>query len=457
MAALRFVFIFIIASALLLGGFLFISTKTNLLKPSAKEVTLKYWGFYEPATVKLIIEDYQKTHPKVKISYEKFPPQNYRETLQTRIKDNRGPDIFRFHASWVPTLKAELSPLPKEIMDDKNFTEAFYQIAAENLKSEGNFVGIPLEYDSLALIYNSDLLKAAGLEKPPATWNELRFNYAPKLAQRDETGRLTVAAVALGSNINVDYSSDILGLMMLQNGVSFFDNGKVSFDKSLSSDTPPRNLGADALTFFTLFVNQDRVWDETLPNSIQAFANGKVAMIFAPSAKIFEIIKTFQSSGKQINFGVAPVPQLISDSNKKVSWASYWAEGVSTKSKFKKEAWEFLKFLSEKETLRALHLEIRKEQTFSPIPSRKDLSQELLTDSFLAPYVSEAPYAKNWYMNAFTFDNGLNDKIIEEFSIAIQEALKGSDAKGALVAAGKNVEQILTQFNLIQPQPTKKP
>src|SRR5439155_613935 len=158
---------------------------------------------------------------------------------------------------------------------------------------------------------------------------------ALKVTVRDTAGNLKTAGVAIGTTSNVDHFSDILGLMILQNG----GDPKLPTDKS----------SADALDYYTNFAKgENRVWDETMPSSTIAFTGASVAMYFGPSWRAIEI----KNGNPLLKFKVAPVPQLEGG---KVGWASYWAEGVSEKSAYKDAAWEFVKYLSQDDTLVKLY------------------------------------------------------------------------------------------------------
>ena len=168
----------------------------------------------------------------------------------------------------------------------------------------------------------------------PTTWNELR-QIARELTIKDENGTVTQAGVALGRTENVDHWPEILGLMMLQNGVDLTKlTGK---------------LAEDALDFYTIFSKDDGVWDATLPSSTVSFAGGKLAMYFGPSWRAHEI----RLQNPNLRFRTVSVPQLPkTEANEAdVTYASYWAEGVWTRSKNKTEAWKFLKFLSQRDNL----------------------------------------------------------------------------------------------------------
>src|SRR3989344_2651938 len=305
------------------------------------EVTLTYWGLWESAVnVNQIISDYQKDHPNVTVVYEKKAHQQYRESLQSQIELGKGPDIFRFHNTWVPMLDGVLSEVPSDVVSSKEFRENFYPTVSLDLRnSQKKFVGVPLEIDGLGLFWNEEIFNAAGITAPPKTWQEV-VDDASKLTVRGPSGSITTAGIALGTASNVDHFSDILGLMIIQNGGD--------------PKQPTDQQSADALTYYTNFARgETRVWDEAQPASTIAFAGGSLAMYFAPSWRVIEI----KNANPLLNFKVASVPQLEGG---KVGWATYWAEGVSTKSQEKEAAFKFVKFMQKEDTLIKLYSESAK-------------------------------------------------------------------------------------------------
>ena len=397
-----------------------------------KPVTLKYWGLWEPSEVMApLINKYQKSNHKVKIEYEKQSPREYRERLISRIAAGGGPDIFRFHNSWVPMLKNHLYQIPNKIVEKTTFDKIFYPVSVSDLTATNGVWGIPLEFDGLGLYINLDLFKAAGIDKIPTTWDELRTT-ASQLTVRDG-GKIKTAGVALGSAKNVDHFSDILALMMLQNGATLIN--------------PTDQLAQDAVDFFTLFTKapvEARVWDETQPASTLAFAQGNLAMYFAPSWRVFEI----KAANPSLNFKIVPVPQLP---GAKVTWASYWVEGVSVKSKNKEAAAAFLKFLSQPDNLQLFYTEAAKTRLFGEPYSRVDLAQTLADDPFVGAYLADAATAKSGPFSSTTFDNGLNDRTIAVLAQSVDLVLKGQSAKDVLTAADRDLQTIFAEFGLVSP------
>lgn len=442
-----------IVAALLVGGFFL---KGIFFGDSAKPVTLKYWGLWEQeAVMKPLIEQYQTTHPNITIQYEKRSPTQYRESLLSRLAEGVGPDIFRFHNTWFPMVSAELSEVPSSTYSSSEMAQTFYPTVTSDIASGGKYYGVPMQFDGLALVYNDDLFKAAGLTQPPETWNDVRQNYAPKLTRYNKDGSIAVSGIALGTSTNVENFSDILGLLMLQNGTKMIEGGQVKFDKTTSSDG--RNVGADALDFYTLFAKKSfsdkgAVWDDTLPSSVEAFAAGKVAMILVPSYRLFDILNLQTVSSQTFNFRVAPVPQALPvGQSQPINWSSYWVEGVAKKSKHHGEAWEFLKFLSSKDSVRQLYTEQAKTRPFGEIPARTDVADALSADRYVAPYLASAKTAKSWYLASGTFDRGIDDQMITYFGDAVTSVVKkGVSSIEALATAAKGASQVLARYGLVQ-------
>ncbi|MFH1840863.1 MAG: extracellular solute-binding protein [Candidatus Shapirobacteria bacterium] len=417
-----------LAGAVLLALFAFGVIKVILprFKEAPAPVELTYWGLWEPnEALQGVINEYETGHPEVKITYQQHSPRDYRERLQSALARGDGPDIFRYHITWVPMLKNELAAVPGSVLSGQQIESSFYPAAWGNLRVGTDYLGLPLEMDTLALFYNEDIFQQAG-KMPPKDWNELR-QLASSLTIREEGGRIQTSGVALGTTGNVDHWSDILALMMWQNGADL--------------TKPTDQLAEDALTWYTVFNKTDRIWDETLPNSTLAFATGKVAMYFGFSWDVFEI----QNINKNLRFRVVPAPQLPGT---EVAWASFWVEGVAKKSPKQKEAWEFLQYLVSAEVMEKMYQAQSNLRAFGEPYSRVEMGEKILTNPLVAAFVEQAPKAKTWYLCSRTFDNGINDKMIKYFEDAVNAVNQGKTAKEALATTAAGVAQLLSQYGL---------
>ncbi len=385
------------------------------------DTSLTYWGLWEPTEVlSEVLADFEQ-QTGIQVDYVKQSHVDYRTRLVNKIASGDGPDVFRYHATWVSMLSEELSPMPVKIMSATEFEQTYYPIMVEQLQYEGQIVGLPLMYDGLALYYNQDMLETAN-EEVPVTWGDLR-QLANKLTVRDGD-EVTRGGLAIGNTSNVEHFADILGLLIYQN----------SGDPSLPESTEVQ----DAIKFYASFSQSQPVYSSSLPNSTTAFAREEVAMIFAPSWRAHEIL----AMNPDLNFGIAPVPKL---SDKGYGWASYWAEGVNSKGKNQDEAWELLEYLSTKEVLKKLYDEQSQLRAFGEIYPRKDMANDL-TNEYVTAFLLDAPKAQGWSLCSFTHDKGLNDRLISYYQDALNSAMSGNLSTTDLETLSQGVAHVLSQF-----------
>jgi multiple sugar transport system substrate-binding protein len=403
----------------------------------SQPVTITYWGLWEnDATVKSVLTDFEAKNPKIKVTYVKQSHRQYRERLQSAIARGEGPDVFRFHNTWVPMLRNELSPAPKTFMTATEFASTYYPVASADLVGGQLIYGVPLMIDGLGLYYNEDLLATAGVT-PPTTWEDV-LNMVPKLTVRNGNDIIT-SAIALGTTGNIENFSDILATMMMQNGAKLTN--------------PTTKEAEEALFFYRKFSNpSDSVysWNETLDNSVYAFASGKVAMILAPSWRAFDI----KQISPELRFKIIPIPQLPGNT---VTWASYWVEGVSTKSKYKEQAWAFINYLASKEVVTKLYSEAAKTRLFGEPYARVDLSSAISQDPLAGAFVTQAPNAKSFPLAARTFDNGINDKMIKYLEDAVNGLNQGSAPAAVLQTVANGFRQVLGSYGLTSSAPITTP
>lgn len=396
---------------------------------TSKTVNLTYWGLWEDSEIfSPLISQYEQLNPNVKITYQKMDPQNYREKLIARSKNKQGPDIFRFHNTWLPEIKEVVSPLPPTVMSNSEFEKTFYPVSQKDLKIGNYYYGLPLEIDGLVLFYNNGMFKKAGISTVPSTWDDIT-EIVPKLTVKDMSGNLITSGIAIGTSSNIEHFSDIFGLLLLQNGGSL---SKID-----------QSEGAGALEIYRKFAEPPQgYWSDQMPNSITAFIQEKVAMIIAPSWEATGI----KTANPDIDMRVIPVPSVPGASA--LSLASYWIEGVSRYSTNQIEAWKFLKYLTEKENLTKLYELESRVRPFGEPYSRVDLANLLVQNQYVGAVISSANSYVSVPIISRTYDNGLNDNIIQYIQNAINSTIQGVSYNEALSVAKKGIDQIFTKYNV---------
>ena len=399
---------------------------------STKRGELTWWGLgIEEDIMKPLIEEYQEIHPNVKIIYINQSPQDYRERLRNTMVQEKAPDIFRFHNSWVPMFLSDLDTLPSGVMTVEEYAKTFYPVIVSDMSSGSGFLGIPLEYDALTLYVNEDIFAQAA-RTPPTTWDDF-LELAITLTQKEQQRIIIQSGASLGITDNVDHWPEILALMMIQNGVDL--------------SNPTGKLAVDAVTYYSSFSFQEKIWDNTLPPSTVSFSQGKVAMYIAPTWRADEI----RQLNPSLRFRTVPIPQIRKNvpNAPNITYAIYWAEGVWNKSPNKDLAWDFLKFLSQKESLEKLNRGMEEKGSFGMVYPRVDMNEIQANDSIFGSVVTLAPDAKSWFLASNTYDGetGINSQLSELFKEVVAIAnTRNRQVEAALNTAAKGISNILSQY-----------
>lgn len=412
-----------VAVVLLVIFLIFNFVLPKLLKKPISTTTLVYWGLWEDFTIMApIISDFEKEHPNIKINYSKQDIKEYRERLVTRSNNGNGPDIFRFHNTWVSQLSEFLLPLPDSVISKEDFDKNYYPVVKKDLIKNGAIYGIPLQIDTLNLYINKDLFQAAGLQSP-TNWIDFG-NTARQLTVKDENNNIKTAGVAMGTYSNITHAPDIISMLFAQNGVNLED---------ISSNI---EAASDALNFYSSFaLPSGNVWDETLDQSIKAFASGSLAMYFGYSWDFF----TIKSINPNLSFDIHPVPSLP---DRDITIASYWAEGVNAKTKHQKEAFLFIKYLTLKETEQKLFTQESKVRNFGEPYARMELADSL-KNSVAYPFVASAPNAISSFFVDGTYDKGINSQMNTYLNLAVDSILEGTSPQSAAETLSAGVTQAL--------------
>ncbi|MBU2632615.1 extracellular solute-binding protein, partial [Patescibacteria group bacterium] len=368
-ALLGLIFLIIVFAIL----YIFVLPRFQSKEP--KNATLTYWGLWEDQRIMgSIISEFEKQNPNIKIEYSKQDIKGYRKKIDTRIANGTGPDIFKFHNTWYPMLSKYLIPFPEDVISKQDFKNYFYPVIQHDLIQNGGIYGIPLGIDTLSLYINVDAFNAASIS-PPTGWPEF-IEASKALTVKEESGKIKTAGAALGTYANINHAPDIISLLFAQKGVTA---------ENLSSK---KEAAQDALDFYTSFSKNEKTWDDTLDNSQLAFAKGNLAMYFGYSWDFFAI----KAMNPSLNFKILPVPSLL---NRSTTIASYWAEGVSAKSKNQQEALLFIKFLARKETVQKLFTETSKTRSFGVPYARVDLVDSLRENDNIYPFAFQAKNAES--------------------------------------------------------------
>ena len=377
--------------------------------------------------------------------------------LLNKMSEGDGPDIIYTNGNWIAQNKEKLSPrVQDEGLNITNFKNTFVRSAQETLTGNGEIYGVPLGVETLALIYNEEHLldRLPDKNMPSKTWKEFKEDSIALTKPDNSFQRFAFSGGALGRFDNIKYGFDIMENMMLQAGVKFFteDGSLATFHTSVGAteDGKKENLGITVVDFFTSFADprfKNYSWSEFLAHpeseqkNFEAFANGKVSMIFGYShdlKSIKNLIKEdtglFNKKISEKNIQVTYLPQFEDPnlSPSRVVIGNVKALAIPKTSKYKETAWRFLKFAIRKENLQNFYKE-----TQIPTP-RVDLIPEQENDPQIGIFVRQAKYAKSNILH------WPREEVAAEFEKMILAINQGkTNISSALNTVGTNINKFL--------------
>ncbi len=375
--------------------------------------TITVWGLWQDSAMMDPIIKAFSDQTGVKVEYKKIASvATYEKSLLEALAQGRGPDVFVIHHTWVEGKRGLMSAAPADIIDQRAVQEEFVDVVTKDLVRDGFVYALPTSVDTLALYYNQDLLAAAGVARPPTTWDEFQ-RAVEKTTKVNRLGIIEQSAATLGTAGNVNRAGDILQLLMMQSGLDVVDTTNNRLD--IAND-----IGTRALTFYTDFANKAKkvyTWNLQQDYSLDAFAEGKAAMTINYSYNL----STIKAKNPRLNLGIAPMPQ-ISDSSPR-SFASYWPFTVSTTSRAPKTAWQFVRFLTSANASTALN-------TAQKIPpARRDGIVALERDPVMGPFAQQSLTAASWPRVDISASDVIFNKMIDDVvtgTAAPADALHGA-------------------------------
>ena len=438
----------------------------------AKKVELEVWGVFDAeGAYQEIIDAYQISRPNIKVVYKKFRWQEYEKELVNAWAEGRGPDVFLIHNDWVRKYENKIYPFPGELeipilrvergkafQKDKVVTEVkktsyslnnlkkdFVNAVYQDVIYQDQIWGLPLAVDTLGLYYNRKMLDGAGVLEPPRTWQGI-IDATKSITRQDSEGNIILSAIAMGTSDNIQRSSDILSLIMMQNDTTMVNSdGQVSMSEKRSSDKT-YYPGVDALRFYTDFsspLKETYTWSEDMPEAVDAFIQGKVAMIFDYAFR-FPFLK---AQAPSLDIGISTIPHINFLNNQGVDFsdvpntnvADYWLMTTAKVSENPDEAWDFIVYATTskyKDVDGKVRYQAGKyiDSTRKP-PALRGLIGEYMKDEEMEPFVSHAATAENWYHGR---DPEHAKEVLRE---AIDKVYEGElTTKDAIKYAEKNIE-----------------
>ena len=226
----------------------------------------------------------------IKVTVETTPWTDYWTKLTTEMTSGKAPDVIEMYASRYPSFEDQLSDVTKAgvSMDDYN--------AADALVKDGKNYGLPYSHNTNALLYNKDLLKAAGIKAEQFTWDPQTGGTLLAAAKKLTTGK--TFGFPVWNN-----DQDLYLNMIAGNGHWVMDekSEKFQYDK-------PENVAV--LQFIMDLVNKHKVTPppaqvaSSSAKVVDLFKAGQLALFPSNSGRLNDIAK---ATG--FEWGIMPYPK----------------------------------------------------------------------------------------------------------------------------------------------------
>ncbi|MFE2235959.1 extracellular solute-binding protein [Streptomyces sp. NPDC059442] len=264
--------------------------------------TLTYWASNQGASIevdKKVLQpelDRFEKQTGIKVKLEVVPWADLLNRILTAATSGQGPDVLNIGNTWSASLQSTGALLP---WDAKNFEaiggkDRFVESALGSTGVQAQDpAAVPLYSMAYALYYNKKMFKDAGIEKPPATWDEL-IATGQKLT-KDGKAAIGVEGANLSNNIHQVF---VLGK---QHGADFFTaDGKADFTSDSAVAAVKQYVDLMATHKIVAPGNAEYAQNQSLSD----FAKDKTAMVLWQTASA-----TFKAQGMiDDEWGVAPAP-----------------------------------------------------------------------------------------------------------------------------------------------------
>jgi multiple sugar transport system substrate-binding protein len=383
-----------------------------------------------------LIQRFEAEHSGIRIAAQYVPTGDALiQKLVTAIHSNTAPDISWIHADFLDKLV-----MADAIYRMDHFLGGPHGLTQEELndiflplleaaKWRGTLYALPMEATTLALLYNRDLFRQAGLDpdQPPQNWDEL-YEYAIQLTlDKNNDGKLE----QYGFYVPVFPASGPLSIwMVLQWSPFLWQAGGIEINLQQTEVLYNDSAGVAALSLWKRMYQEMQFENFSQAHDL-GFASGTLAMVMDGP---WNLPRYRQLS--DLDWAVAPLPAGPAGR------ATYLAGehlAIFKQSRHPDAAWTFVKWVLKPEiqamfSMQSGYLPVRRS-----VLDREDYREFLATHPGLSGFVAQLPFGRaRPRMDVYRIE--INQHIAE----AVERAIRGDvDPRSALNDAAARSNRLL--------------
>ena len=322
---------------------------------------------------KPLVKQWNEQHPDVQIEWSVIPAAgSSEEAILTAIAAGRGPDISTNIFSGFAAQLAEMGAI---VPLDKEFGDDFWNLVkARNMENvikgwvlNDHYYVFPIYSNPMLFWWRKDLLEEAGFFTPPRTYSQV-YKLAKKVTIPKEKYAIKVFA---GKNWWDRWFDFITLYYAASEGAPYIKNNKAVFNNEYGKKV--------ADFFYTLFKNE---WT-AIDLGKDPFEKGIIMGSLMGPWHFNYTKKHYPEVYKNIEIAPPPVPDDYPSYKPVYTFADTKGLVVFSTCKYKKEAWEFIKWVFSNPKNDARWIELTKMP-----PARGDIT----TNPMFKKYVESDPY-----------------------------------------------------------------
>ena len=353
------------------------SSRSSSSVETGGRITLTYWSATNADELEFanqVAAEWNASTPKSRSKLSPFPPASRRRRSFWRPSPAArrltsmpvsSPAQCRTWSTLESVVQLDTYPDFFAVLDERMTPEVLNQYRS----SDGHFYQVPWKSNPIMVLYNTRMLREAGVTSLPTTYSEFLSAAASVTRDRDGDGRidqwmLTIDYLPIWYKRLFDYFPLYLAA---SNGQTLLEGRRVVFDNQ-----------ASVAIFRFLHECFARGYAPRQTFQGDVFLDGRVAARFTGPYSI-SYLERYRSADFEYDFG--PIPRPDDATGQPITYADPKSIVIFKTCRHPREAWEFVKFvISKRNDLRLLELT-------SQLPIRAGL----LEDETFADYFKRNP------------------------------------------------------------------
>jgi ABC-type glycerol-3-phosphate transport system substrate-binding protein len=293
------------------------------------------------------LDEFERRNPDIKVTMQRVGWGDAQAQYLREAAVGGAPDVVHLAQVWTRSFGGggSLRPLDDYLTRDGSRlgTGGWDGFLARDLAAapNGRICGIPWTIDCFAMIYNKELLSAAGIAEFPTTWEGLR-NASAQIKQRTGKNGFVFSAGNCGTPGIWFY----MNFFWWSKGPGLIDQAG---DRYAVSMTPAQIQ--EGFDYYNRYIQDGLnprsslsmcLWNA--PEIVEGVVSGDIAITSNPDTVASEIVGKWETRnpGRPTPFATAPHP---ADSNGSRAFFGGRMLGISPNSRYPEQAWKLIQFL----------------------------------------------------------------------------------------------------------------